>query len=210
MERNICVLEIRKVYNFWILGFFMEEVSNVLGVLRDARRFVEEDRAHELKALSNRTVHVAALSQDGDNIVVAVLVYSLGKIMERGHYRDMEGWDFFYKSVVKNLGLAIRALEREDVKNGRVYLGRIRDSLNKMDGDLSEYIKDVFRKARINKAFKLYEHGLSSEQTADLLGVSLWDLASYIGQSSISNSKFAISMPASQRVKIAEEIFDSP
>ncbi|MDH3353428.1 MAG: hypothetical protein OEL87_03195, partial [Nanoarchaeota archaeon] len=64
-----------------------------------------------------------------------------------------------------------------------------------------------FRKAEINKAFKLYEHGLSSEQTAELLGVSLWDLASYIGQSHISEAKIAISMPIAKRIKIAEDIF---
>jgi len=68
-----------------------------------------------------------------------------------------------------------------------------RNSINFISGNLSNYIKDIFEKARINKAFKLYEHGLSSQQTAELLGISSWDLASYIGQSSISESKHAIS-----------------
>jgi len=186
----------------------MEEVENVLRILREAKGFVVEDDASGLKALSNRTIHTAAVSQDGDNIVVAVLVYSLGKVMERGHYRDMEGWDYFYKTVIRNLDLAIGALGKGDVKNARVYLGRIRNSLNKIEGNLGDYIKDVFKKAEINKAFKLYEHGLSSEQTAELLGVSLWDMASYIGQSHIGNAKIAVSMPVRERVKIAEGVFD--
>ena len=185
----------------------MKEVGHVLGVLRDAKRFVEEDNAAELKSLSNRTIHAAAVYQDGDNIVVAVLVYSLGKVLSRDNYRKMEGWDEFYKAVVKNLGLAIVAIEKNQVENSRVYLGRIRNSLNKISGDLSRYIKDVFAKAEINKAFKLYEHGLSTEKTAELLGVSLWDLSSYIGQSNIGDAKFAISMPIEKRIKIAEDIF---
>jgi len=37
--------------------------------------------------------------------------------------------------------------------------------------------------------------------------VSLWDMASYIGQSNIGDAKVAISMPVEKRVKIAEEIF---
>ena len=86
-------------------------------------------------------------------------------------------------------------------------MGRIRNSLNLISGDLSRYIRDVFNKAEINKAFKLYEHGLSTEKTAELLGVSLWDMASYIGQSHIGDAKIAISMPAAERVKIAEDIF---
>jgi hypothetical protein len=185
----------------------MEEVENVLRILREARKFVEGDNAAELKGLSNQTIHTAAMTQDADNIVVAVLVYSLGKVLEREHYRSMEGWKVFHEAVVKNLGLAVGALEKGNVKNARVYLGRIRQTLNKIEGDLGRYVKDVFRKAEINKAFKLYEHGLSTEKTADLLGVSLWDMASYIGQSHIGDAKIAVSMPVVERVKIAEGMF---
>ena len=185
----------------------MEEVENILQILQDARRFMEEDRAHDLKALSNRTIHSATILQDPDNIVVAVLVYSLGKIMERGHYRDMEGWTEFYGAVTKNLDLAAKALRKNDVDSARDSLGEIRNSLNKIEGNLSRYIKDVFAKAEINKAFKLYEHGLSSEQTARLLGVSLWDMASYIGQSNIGDAHASESLAVKKRVRIAEEIF---
>ena len=185
----------------------MKEVENVLWILRETKRFVEEDNAVELKSLSNQTIHTAAIYQDGDNIIVAVLVYSLGKVLERDNYRTMDGWGEFYKAVIKNLGLVVMTLEKGNIKNARVYLGRIRNSLNKINGDLGEYIRDVFRKAEINKAFKLYEHGLSSEKTAELLGVSLWDMASYIGQSYIGDAKISVSMPVVKRVKIAEDLF---
>ena len=185
----------------------MKEVENVLRILKETKRFIEEDNPFSLKALSNQTIHSATISQDGDNIIVAVLVYSLGKVLERDSYRNMEGWTGFYNSVIKNLELAIREIEKNNIDNVRIYLGRIRNSLNKIDGDLGRYIKDVFKKAEINKAFKLYEHGLSTEKTAELLGVSLWDLSSYIGQSSIGDAKVAISMPVVKRIKIAEDIF---
>jgi len=119
----------------------------------------------------------------------------------------MDGWAEFYEVVMTNLDLAIKSLEKNDIKNARIYLGQIRNSLNKVSDDLSRYIKDVFAKAEINKAFKLYEHGLSSEATAALLGISLWDMASYIGQSNIGDAKFSISLPVKDRVKIAEDIF---
>ncbi|MCK5321209.1 hypothetical protein KAJ38_01400 [Candidatus Pacearchaeota archaeon] len=185
----------------------MKEIGNVLRILKETKKFIKEDNSHEIKVLSNQTVHSAAISQDADNIIVAVLVYSLSKILEREHYREMDGWKRFYGAMIKDLASAILALEKEDIEETRVYLGKIRNSLNEISGNLGQYVKDIFRKAEINKAFKLYEHGLSSEQTAELLGVSLWDLASYIGQSHIGDSKFAISMPVVERVKIAEEIF---
>jgi len=185
----------------------MKEVGNILRILKETKKFIEEDNPYELKALSNQTVHSATISQDPDNIIVAVLVYSLGKILERDSYKRMEGWAEFYETTTKNLALAVQSLEKNDVEKARVHLGKIRNSLNQISDDLGRYIKDIFRKAEINKAFRLYEHGLSSEQTAELLGVSLWEMASYIGQSSISDAKVAISMPVAKRIKIAEDIF---
>ncbi|MFA4960213.1 MAG: hypothetical protein WC548_00970 [Candidatus Pacearchaeota archaeon] len=184
----------------------MQEVENILRILSETKRFFKDDNPFELKNLSNQTIHSATISQDPDNIIVAVLVYSLGKILERNNYRSMEGWDEFYNEVIKNIDSAIKYLKNNDVNKCRIYLGKIRHSLNRISGDLSNYIRDIFYKAEINKAFKIYEHGLSSEQTAELLGVSLWDLSSYIGQSTISDSKVAISMPIAKRIKIAEEI----
>jgi len=185
----------------------MKEAQNILRILKETKVAVELNNPKELLILSNQTIHSATVSQDPDNLIVAVLVYSIGKVLQREHYKELEGWITFYRSLTKNLSLAITSLEKDNLKNCRVYLGRIRNSLNNIDGDLRIYIKDIFKKAEINKAFKLYEHGISSEQTAEVLGINLWDLASYIGQSSISNAKIAISIPVEKRIKIAEDIF---
>ena len=119
----------------------MKEVENILRILRETLRFIKEDKPQELKVLSGQTIHSATISQDGDNIVVAVLVYSLGKFLERDHYKKMEGWDGFYKVIIKNLELTIKSLEKNEIENVRIYLGRIRHSLNKISGDLGKYIR---------------------------------------------------------------------
>tara|TARA_Y100000310_G_scaffold344950_1_gene460716 strand:- start:2576 stop:3136 length:561 start_codon:yes stop_codon:yes gene_type:complete len=185
----------------------MKEVGNVLRILKETQGAFDTGDIVKVKQLSNQTVHTAAITQDGDNVVVAVLVYALSKILEREHYREMEGWDIFYKALIKNLNLATKSLEKKDIEKFRDAIGAIRNSLNKIDKNLGQYIKDVFYKAEINKAFKLYEHGLSSEQTAKLLGVSLWDLSGYIGQSSVSEAYASETLPIPERIKIAEDIF---
>lgn len=185
----------------------MEEVENIVRILRETKKYIQEGNVHDLKNLSNQTIHTATISQDADNIIVAVLVYSLGKVFERERYRGLQGWAKFEKTLFKNLDESIKLLESNQLEKARIHLGRIRESINKISGDLSRYIKDVFEKAQINKAFKLYEHGLSSEKTAQLLGISLWDLSTYIGQSSIGDAKVAISMPEKKRIKIAEDFF---
>jgi len=186
----------------------MIEEENILRILKSTKRAVLSDQPYELKNLSNQTIHSAAISQDPDNVIVAVLVYSLGKALERENYRSMEGWQEFYNDILKYLEIAINSLEKKEIEKCRDALGEIRESLNRIDTDLGTYIKDVFRKAEINKAFKLYEHGLSAEQTAKLLGINLWDLASYIGQSTISEANASVSMPIKKRAKLAEDFFE--
>lgn len=185
----------------------MKEIDNILRILRETKKAIEEGRSSDLKTLSNQTIHSATISQDPDNIIVAVVVYVLGKLTERETYRSIPGWGEFYSSTLSSISSSISALENEDVDKFRLHMGKIRNSINKIDGDLRVYIQDVFRKAEINKAFKIYEHGLSSERTADLLGISLWDLASYIGQSSVTDSKVSVSMPVAKRIKLAEDFF---
>jgi hypothetical protein len=185
----------------------MKEIDNILRILQDTKRAVSQGDIHEMKRLSGQTIHTATISQDGDNIVVAVLVYALSKIFEREHYRTMAGWKEFHRIFITNLDIAIAALGKEDIAGFRVAIGKIRNSLNTISGDLKNYTKDIFYKAEVNKAFKLYEHGLSSEQTAKMLGISLWDLSSYIGQSTISEASASESLPVEERIKIAEEMF---
>lgn len=185
----------------------MKEVDNIIRILKETRRAIDEGNSNEIKQLSDQTIHTATISQDPDNVVVAVLVYSLSKIIEREYYRELEGWDVFYNKFTKNLETAISSLEQNQIEKARLHLGKIREDLNSVSPDLQRYIKDIFRKAEINKAFKLYEHGLSSEKTARLLGVSLWDLSSYIGQSSISEANVSETLPVKKRIKFAEEIF---
>ena len=187
----------------------MQEADNIIRIFRETKQAVEQNDANQLKNLSNQTIHSATVYQDPDNIISAVLIYSLGKIIEREGYRNIEGWQKFYKNLIKNLEQAIKSLEKNDLENFRVSLGKIRNSANKIDSRLKDYISDVFAKAEINKAFKVYEHGISSERTASLLGVSLWDLASYIGQTKISEAHVNEGITVKKRVKTTKDFFAS-
>jgi hypothetical protein len=185
----------------------MQEAENILRIMREARQALEQKDSYKLKLLSDQTIHTATIYQDADSIIVAVLAYSIAKIVERENYQRLEGWDIFYGALIKNMDAAILSLETGDYTKFMDYLGKIRNSINKIEGDLSNYIKDIFYKAQVNKAFKLYEHGLSAEQTATILGVSLWDLATYIGQTTVSESHLNEAIPVKERVKLAESFF---
>lgn len=186
----------------------MKEIENILNILKQTKTAISEGNSTIIKNLSNQTVHTASLTQDPDNIAVAVVIYSLGKIFERADYRTLKGWGEFQKLTSDALTKSINDLEKKDETKFRQDFEFLTKAINKISGRLREYIEEVFRKARINKASRIYEHGISLEQTAKLLGISMYDLAEYAGKTGISEVEFAKTTEVKARIKWAKEMFE--
>jgi len=185
----------------------MKESENVLRILIETEEALKKSDSSRLKELSNQTTNTASLTQDPDNIAVAVIVYSLSKIMERRDYQSLKGWGNFYRIIVNSLELAIKDVERKNEAGFRKDFEMIRKAIGKLSGKLKRYIQDVFRNAQISKASRLYEHGISAAQTAELLGITQFELADYTGTTGISEVPASRTMSAKDRVKLAMEIF---
>ena len=185
----------------------MQERENILRIFQEAKKAFEERNSAKLKSLSNQTNNTAALTQDPDNIAVAVIIYTLSKIIEREDYKKLPGWDKFYKIHLDSIAKKIDALKRGDDDAFRKEIVRIREAMNSLSGRLKTYIQDVLRKASINKASKLYEHGISMEKTASLLGITLFELASYAGQKEDINVQQTRTIDVKARIKMAEDFF---
>ncbi len=185
----------------------MEEKENVLRILKEAREAIKEEDSMKLKELSNQTIHTASVEQDPENVAVAVIIYSLSKLIERKYYQANPGWEKFYNTIISSIDGSIIALKENDEKALKTHLELIRNMIHKLSGHLRRYIQDVFRKASINKASKIYEHGISMERTAGLLGITMFELASYSGQTSISDVPLGITLDARSRIKFAMEMF---
>jgi hypothetical protein len=186
----------------------MQEKDNILRILQETLRAIKEDDNIKLKVLSNQTIHTASITQDPDNIVIAVIVYSLSKIIERkDSYSTKPGWERFHKGIVMGIENSINAIKNKDEPHLKAHIEGLRKRIEGVSGKLKKYIKDVFNKARINKASRIYEHGISMEKTAKLLGITMWDLASYAGQTGISDVPLGQTMNAKERIKLAMEMF---
>jgi len=183
------------------------EKENLIYVLGRAKKAILSKDTFLLHDLSDRTVHNASIYQDPDSIAVAVLVYSLGKITERPRYAQYEDWPMFEKAVLSNLDNAVRDLESDRTEAFRNDLAEIRKAVSRLSGHLKIYIEDVFRKAAISKASRIYEHGISMEQTAGLLGITLFELAEYAGKTGISDVNLGVTLQIQKRLKLAEDFF---
>ena len=185
----------------------MQEKDNVLRIFQETKEAILDGDTVKIKTLSNQTINTASLTHDPDNIAVAIIVYSLSKILEREDYKKLSGWNNFYKTYINVIDKIIPAIKKSDDKNIRENLKLIRQAINKLSGKLKIYIKDVFRKARINKASKIYEHGISMEKTSKLLGITMYELANYAGQTEISDLPLGKTLDVKSRIKLAEEMF---
>lgn len=185
----------------------MQEKENILRIFQEAKIAINNNDSVKLKELSNQTNNTASLTQDPDNIAVAVAVYSISKIIERTEYKNFPGWKDFYKVIVSAVDNSIIAIKKNDDKKLSESLISIRKAVSKLSGKLKSYIQDVFRKAEINKASKIYEHGISMEKTASLLGITMFELASYAGQKPDADVSLTKTIDVKSRIKTAMEMF---
>lgn len=186
----------------------MQERENILRIFQETKEAVERGDSAAIKNLSNQTNNTAALTNDPDNIAAAVIVYSLSKIIERADYQRLPGWNKFYGIYIDCIDKVIGAIKKGDDETFRKHVKILRDAIEHLSGKLRPYIQDVFRKASINRASKLYEHGLSMEKTAGLLGITLFELADYAGAKELSDAPQIKTVDVKARIKMAMEMFE--
>jgi hypothetical protein len=185
----------------------MREKEHVIDVLEKAEKAIKQGDVIELKNLSDKTIHSASIYQDPDNVAVAVVLYALSKIIERERYQEYKDWDIFQKAYEVSIKRAIIALKKDDIEEYRQHIAEIRKAVKTLGGNFKKHMELVFRKAQINKASRLYEHGLSAEKTAKILGITLWELNQYVGQTGIADVNLAYTKELDDRIKLAENIF---
>jgi len=185
----------------------MQERNNVLRIFEETKKAVAEGNSAKIKQLSNQTTNTASLTHDPDNIAVAVVVYSLSKIIEREDYKKLPGWNKFYNTYLSSIERIIEDIKRKDDNAFRKDIETIREAIGKLSGKLKDYIQDVFRSASINKASRIYEHGISMEKTAHLLGVTMFELAEYAGKGKHADVPETKTADVRSRIKLAMEMF---
>lgn len=182
--------------------------KDILEVLKGSIRAIGKDDIAELKELSNHTLHDASILQDEYSISIAVIIYSLAKIFERQRYRKYKEWPSFYESLIKELNNAKKALEQDSVVEYEHSIHSLLQAIDRLGKKFRKYVIEVINKAKVSKASRIHEHGLSLGKTAELLGITEWELMDYIGETGIADVGYSITKTPKQRLKIARRIFE--
>ena len=72
-----------------------EENVHLIEVIEQTQRGLFSNDSNKLRELSNQTIHQASAHQDEGCITLAVLIYTLSKLIERRDHGKMKNWDKF-------------------------------------------------------------------------------------------------------------------
>jgi len=172
--------------------------EDIISILNSAIDVLKSHNSMKLREISNHTIHNASIFQDKDSISIAVIMYALSKIIDRTSRIE--------PVVFQTLENAKHSLENNQIVDYEKNIKELMDTISGYDKKLNLYIQKVINEAEIKKGSKLYEHGISLAQTADLLGISQWELMKYIGQTKIAD-KFKDEISVKDRLAHTRQIF---
>jgi len=178
------------------------DIISILGETLDA--FSRKDYS-SLKNISNHTIHNASIFQDNNSVSIAVIIYSLFKIINRDAESKISVLENI-THIIGSLSAARQALERNDEQEYSELVREMLKNIAKTDDQMKLYVEEVITQAEIKKGSKIYEHGISIAQAAEVLGISQWELMPYVGKTMTCEYECE---PGSimKRVEYAREIF---
>ncbi|HLD19578.1 MAG TPA: hypothetical protein VJB90_06250 [Candidatus Nanoarchaeia archaeon] len=170
---------------------------DLLAVLTKSDAYISFSDSSKLKELSNHTIHDAGIYQDQDSLKLAIIVYALSKMMERGLTETAQ-----FSELLKDAKSQLENGKEEDFSQT---LGKLLDKIGHEDSKMGVYVEEVIRQAKVRKGGKLIEHGLSTNQVAHLLGVTSWELMHYVGKTHLDEDM--PSLDVTSRIKFARSLF---
>lgn len=175
--------------------------EDIISVLKKAIPALKKEDASELSSISNQTVHDSSVFQDDHAITIAVLIYTISKICQYCKEKEID-----IPNILPILQDALENLKKDNIK---LYENNIKDIfklIKKSDKKTNIYIEEAINRAKIKKASGIHAHGISIPQTAELLGISQWDLRNYIGITKVPDKNLG-GIKEHKRLETARRLF---
>ena len=174
--------------NIYIRNFGGKELMNesikadIIDIITRAIAIIRSGDFLELRELSNHTIHDASIFQDEYSVSIAVVVYSISKILS--HDRKRAG------KFVDLLERAERFMRIDNLAEYKKIVGQMMGLISAIDSRFGSYVDNVITQAQVKKGSKIYDHGISLGQAANILGVSQWELMEYAGHTKTADTMY--------------------
>lgn len=163
-----------------------ESKGVIVKVLQRLKSATISGNSQSLKNIAKSALDNASVYQNKNSISVAVIAYTIVKLIERKKIIQTEIPISIYRDIIKNLTEASKNLTKDKIPQYEKNLRGLFKLIGKLDDKLPVYIEEVVNKAKIKKGFLLHEKGISLSRAAHMMGISQWELMSYIGKTQIS------------------------
>jgi hypothetical protein len=180
---------------------------DLLNIITKAKSALSREDSASLSKFSTETITYASVYQDKESVQVAVIMYALAKIVQRAE-TDPSYWQKIHESIEKEFYDAEEFLEKSNDKGYYDAIKKILQDIGQADDMLRKYIEDVLGKAKIVKGFNMYDSGVSIGRSAELLGISQWELMSYAGKTKVIDIYKEGIIPIKERLAYAKKIFE--
>ncbi len=195
-----------KLQGYWIV---MNEKlrKDILTVLRKTQPALRNNNANKIKTLSNMTIHNAGVFQDQDSISISVIIYTISKISNRPRLQNHPDYSKFKEVIIQELSNTQSILQRSDIKNYRRSVKRLFQIVARFEKKFGMYMREAIEQSKIKRGGRIYEHGISVGQASELLGISRWELMSYLGETKLSDVRHKTGISVSDRIENMRRIF---
>ena len=187
----------------------MEEVvrRDILQVLKQVQPAIKSENARKIKIASNMTIHNAGIIQDIDSITISVIVYALSKICNKPRLYENKNFLTFKEAMLQDLIDAQFFLKKKDINGYRTTIKKLFQETARFEKRFGTYIREAIEQSKIKRGGRLYEHGLSVGRTAQLLGISEWEMMGYLGDTKISDIHPEGGVDIDHRLTITRKVF---
>ncbi|MFH1586761.1 MAG: hypothetical protein ABID38_02815 [Candidatus Diapherotrites archaeon] len=174
-----------------------------IGEIKDA---FSKNRPFELKRLSNELIQGAVVDYDETMAELAIVAYSLNKLNSKEHIVNSKKWADAKKTIIESMDEMANAVEADDEGKFSEILKDLSQNVTEIDGELGNYVQNVYDKARVKMASNAYAMGLSLGQAAELTKADKKNLQSYIGNTLI-HDRIAEKTSIGTRVEKLKKLF---
>lgn len=174
--------------------------EDIISVLQKGIKALLNADLVALREESDHIIHCSAIFQRQESIQTAVVIYALSKILERGKTIDAK--------VIDAMQKAINFMNADNLRGFNTEIKAIYDMISNVDDQLSMYMQHVITEAQIKKGSRIYEHGISLGQTAEIFGLSQWELMKYVGRTRVSEETID-TVPIRTRISFARQLFST-
>ena len=114
---------------------------DLLEVLGKAETFLSFSDTAKLKELSDKTIFNASVYQDQDSLKIAIIIYSLSKIMERGSLDP--------KNFLEIISYAKTRIEQNKESEYHDAISKLLDDISHEDSKIGIYFEEVLEQAKV-------------------------------------------------------------